>query len=89
VPYDGIKQIQVGRKICEETGALLTGLYLLILLAEALCKANRLEDGRTALEEALASIENNWEGAYKADIIRHRPEFLLAVNPMTKPKRNR
>jgi predicted ATPase len=75
---EGIKQIQRGREICEATGALLIRPYFLILLAEACRKANRMEEGRAVLAEALASMENNGEHAYEADILRLQAEFLLA-----------
>jgi tetratricopeptide (TPR) repeat protein len=76
-PAEGIKQIQSGREICEASGALLIRPYFLILLAEAYRRANRIEDGRLALNEATASMENSGERAHEAEIVRLDAELLL------------
>jgi predicted ATPase len=76
-PAEGIKQIQSGREICEASGALLIRPYFLILLAEAYRQANRIKDGRLALAEATASMENSGERAHQAEIVRLDAELLL------------
>ena len=75
---EGIELIRQGRDVCEGSGAALIRPYFLTLLAKAYGKGNRLKEGQAALAEALASIKDNGERAYEADILRLQAEFLLA-----------
>jgi predicted ATPase len=78
---EGIEQIREGREICEASGAALIIPYFLILLAEACRNRKLMKEGRAALAEALASIENNGEDAYEPEILRLQAELLPADAP--------
>jgi predicted ATPase/DNA-binding winged helix-turn-helix (wHTH) protein len=77
-PEEGIKQISSGLQICEAAGALLIKPYFLMLLAEAYRKADRIEEGRTALAEALTCVKSTRERSHEADILRLQAWFVLA-----------
>ena len=52
--------------------------YWLVLLADAYGKVGQAEDGLTALNEALARINNTGEGWWEAEVHRLKGELLLA-----------
>jgi len=74
---EGITQIQEGVAALRTTGAELIRPYFLCLLAEACGKADRLEDGLSALTEALAAADEHENRNYEAEIHRLKGELLL------------
>src|SRR5262249_28302519 len=67
---EGIKQIQQGMAALRATGAELLRPYHLALLAEAYGKARRVEEGLTALAEALEVVDNTGERWCEAELYR-------------------
>src|SRR5438552_3314494 len=53
-PEPGCEQIQRGLAACRATGAVIDCPYFLALLADACRHADRVAEGRAALEEALS-----------------------------------
>jgi class 3 adenylate cyclase/predicted ATPase len=74
---EGIAQIRQGFAAWRATGAGVAWPWFLALLAEACGKVGQLDEGLRALEEALATVQRNEEGHYKAEVYRLRGELLL------------
>jgi predicted ATPase len=74
---EGIPQIQEGLAALRATGTEISRPYWLSLLAEACIESSLLDDGLSALAEALA-VANETEGrGYEAEIYRLKGELLL------------
>ena len=74
---EGIPQIQEGLAALRATGTEISRPYWLSLLAEACIESSLLDDGLSALAEALA-VANETEGReYEAEIYRLKGELLL------------
>ena len=74
---EGIAQIQEGLAALRATGAELLRPYHLCLLAEAYMETGRLDDGLSALTEALAAADENENRNYEAETHRLKGELLL------------
>jgi predicted ATPase/class 3 adenylate cyclase len=74
---EGIAQIQEGLATLRGTGAENGRPQNLSLLAEACMKTGRLDDGLSALTEALAAAEENENRHYEAETHRLKGELLL------------
>ncbi len=74
---DAIEQIQLGLVGHQATGTELLRPHFLALLAEALKKANRIEEGLQTLEVALAQTHGSGDRYYLAEIYRLKGELLL------------
>jgi class 3 adenylate cyclase/predicted ATPase len=72
---EGIAQICQGLAAHEATGALLSRPYWVSLLAQAYGRGRRAEDALRMLDEALAMTHD--QHVWKAELYRHRGEFLL------------
>jgi predicted ATPase len=72
-----IAQIRQGLTDWQATGGGTHRPYHLALLAEALVRAGRVEEGLGALTEALALVHRTGEGFHGAELQRLRGEFLL------------
>ena len=77
---EGIAQIQEALVASRATGAGILQPYYLCLLAEACMQANRLDDGLSALTEALAVADKNEERMHEPEIHRLQGEILLRQN---------
>ncbi len=73
-------QIQEGLAASRATGAELWRPYFLCLLAEACMETGRLDDGLSALTEALAAADEHEIRHYEAENHRLRGELLLRQN---------
>jgi predicted ATPase len=74
---EGIAQIQEGLAAARATGVQLWRPYFLCLLAEAYMETGKLDDGLTALKEALATAEEHENRHNRAEIHRLKGELLL------------
>ncbi len=74
---EGLTQIQQGLVAYQATGAKLQLPYFLSLLAEAYGKTGRVEEGLTALAEALVTVDKTGERFYEAELYRLKGELLL------------
>ena len=74
---EGIAQIQEGLAAFRATGAELVRPYFLCLLAEACMETGRLDDGLSALTEALAAADEHEDRHYEAEMHRLKGELLL------------
>ncbi len=72
----GIEQLQSGIAAYEATGAKLWRTQFLGMLAEALIKAERLEDGLKIVAEALEAAQMIGERYYEAELLRIKGELL-------------
>ena len=77
---EGIAQIQEGLAASRATGAELWRPYFLCLLAEACMETGRLDDGLSALTEALAAADEHENRSYEAEMHRLKGELLLRQN---------
>jgi predicted ATPase len=76
----GTAQIEESLAERRAKGAELYRPYYLCLLAEACLKAGRLDDGLSALTEALAAADEREDRALEAEIHRLKGELLLRQN---------
>jgi predicted ATPase len=74
---EGIKQIQQGLTALRATGAELVRPYHLARLAEAYEKTGPVENGLTALAEALACVDKTGERMYEAELYRLKGTLTL------------
>jgi predicted ATPase len=74
---EGIAQIQEGLVASRATGAEQNRPYFLCLLAEACRETGRLDDGLSALMEALAAADEHEIRHYEAEMHRLKGELLL------------
>jgi predicted ATPase len=74
---EGIEQIHEGLAASRAIGAALWRPYFLCLLAEACMRTGRLDDGLSALAEALAAAEEHENRAFEAETHRLKGELLL------------
>ena len=74
---EGIAQIQEGLAALRATGAEVERPDDLCLLAEACMKTGRLDDGLSALTEALAVADEHEDRYYEAETHRLKGELLL------------
>jgi len=74
---EGIAQIQEGMGASRSTGAELWQPYFLHRLAEARMETGRLDDGLSALTEALATADEHENRFYEAETHRVKGELLL------------
>ena len=75
---DGIALIRQGITTWAATGAGITTLYLLAVLAEALGAAEETEEGRKILGEAFFLAHKHGEHFYEAELYRLKGELLLS-----------
>jgi predicted ATPase len=76
----GIALIQEGLAGARATGSELYRPYFLCLLAEACLEAGRLDEGLSALTEALAAADEHEIRHYEAEMHRLKGELLLKQN---------
>ena len=74
---EGIAQIQEGLAASRTTRAEVYRPYFLALLAEACMETSRLDDGLSALTEALAAADEHENRAFEAEAHRLKGELLL------------
>ncbi len=77
---EGIAQIQEGLAVYRATGAELWRPYFLCLLAEACRETGRLDDGLSALTEALATVDEHENRIFEPEMHRLKGELLLRQN---------
>jgi predicted ATPase len=73
----GIAQLRQGLTAWVATGGETQRTYLLALLAEALGREEKIEDGLRVLDEALGLMRSTGEGFHGAELHRLQGEFLL------------
>jgi predicted ATPase/DNA-binding winged helix-turn-helix (wHTH) protein len=76
-PEEGIEQMLQGLADHEATGAEVLRPHFLGLLAEALAKTGKAEDGLRLLDEALEVSHCNGETYYQAELYRMKGDVLL------------
>jgi predicted ATPase len=76
-PEEAIEQIRQGLVACEATATELLRPHFQALLAEALGKARRPEEGLRRLEESLEAACRNGDASYLAELYRIKGELLL------------
>jgi predicted ATPase len=74
---EGIVQIREGLVALRATGSDLRKPYFLCLLAEACIETKQIEDGFSALREALDAADKSEDRSYEVDIHRLKGELLL------------
>jgi predicted ATPase len=74
---EGLVQIRQGLATWRATGAKMSLLYFLILLAEAYRKAGQAEEGLSTLSEALALVNRTGERFYEAEVYRLKGMLTL------------
>jgi predicted ATPase len=74
---EAIEVIRQGLASYRATGTELLRPHFLVLLAEAMKKAGRIEEGLEVLEEALEQIQRNGDQYYLAEVYRLKGELLL------------
>jgi predicted ATPase len=74
---EAVDEIRQGLAAYEATGTSLLRPHFLALLADALGKARKIEEGLKVLDEAMATADANGEHYYDAEIYRLRGELLL------------
>ena len=74
---EGIAQLQEGLAAIRATGAKLGRPYFLCFLAEACMETGRLDDGLSALTEALAVADQHEARAFESETYRLKGELLL------------
>jgi tetratricopeptide (TPR) repeat protein len=77
-PTAGLGQVRDGIVMWREMGFGLGTTFITVLLAEACLQAGLLDEGTSAVDEALASGLGADEKAYQAELYRLRGELLLA-----------
>jgi predicted ATPase len=82
---EGIAEMRAGLAAVQMAGADLAASELLCLLAKALMKAQRIEEGLAHLDEALAIISRTGERYYEAEIYRLKGELLLQFAVSVQP----
>lgn len=76
-PEEAINQMRQGLAAHQATGTQVLIPHFMALLAEALGKTGQIEEALLISEEALAAIDRNGEGYYKAELYRIKGELLL------------
>jgi len=74
---EAIEVIRQGLASYRATGTELLRPHFLVLLAEAMKKAGRIEEGLEVLEEAFEQIHRNGDQYYLAEVYRLKGELLL------------
>jgi len=74
---EGLVQIRQGLVTWRATGAEMSLLYFLILLAEAYGKAGQAEEGLSTLSEAVTLVNRTGERFYEAELYRLKGELTL------------
>ena len=74
---EGIIQIRQGLAAYRVMGAGLAQTYMLAILAEAYGQAGQVEEGLTALAEAVAAVDRTGERVYEAELYRLKGELTL------------
>ncbi len=77
---EGIAEIHQGLAVYRDTGAETVRPYWLTLLAEGYAKLGRLEDGLSALTEALTAAYNTGERWWEAELYRLKGELSLRLD---------
>jgi predicted ATPase/class 3 adenylate cyclase len=77
---EGIAQIQEGMSASQAIGTELYRTYFLILLAEECIETDRIDDGLSALTEALAAANEHENRVSESEIHRLKGELLLKQN---------
>jgi class 3 adenylate cyclase/predicted ATPase len=80
---EGIAQIRHGLAAYGATGAEALRPYFLALLAEVCGKGGRVEEGLTALAEALAVVDKTGERFYEAELYRLKGQLTLQQSPVS------
>ena len=73
---DGIAEMDAGLAAHRSVETEQQRAYYLVLMAEALCEADRFDDSERALDEAAATIEKTDERLCEAEVYRIRGEVL-------------
>jgi predicted ATPase len=82
----GIAQIREGLAAARAVGAGLWRPYFLCMLAGVCLEADRLDEGLTALTEALAAADEHQNRNYEAEIHRLKGELLLKQDRSNAPE---
>jgi predicted ATPase len=86
---EGIAQIQEGLATARAVRAELLRPYNLCLMAEACTETGRLDDGLSALTEALAAADEHEDCAFEAETNRLKGELLLRKDRSNAPEAQR
>lgn len=76
----GIERLREGLAAIQATGSEILQPWAMGLLAEAYCTADRLADGNTLIEEALAVVARTSQRWCEAELYRLKGEFMLALS---------
>ncbi len=74
---EGLARIHQGLALCRAMGAELFQSYFLALLAETYGEIGQIEEGLTALAEALATVDRTGEHFWEAELYRLKGELTL------------
>src|SRR5262249_39123066 len=80
---EGIDQMLKSHAALEEKGARIWSPYFTCLIAEGFMKADRIEDGLSALVVALTTADEYGEREHEAEIHRIKAELLLKQDDST------
>jgi predicted ATPase len=77
---EGLPRLRAGLDAGRATGSKVRGPQWLALLAEAYLEAGRIEEGMSAVREALAEVEETAARYYELELDRLEGELVLASN---------
>jgi predicted ATPase len=80
---DGVTQIREGLSMLVGTGVLVYRSYYVAMLAEALGKAEHVDEGLSALDEAIDSSRRTGMSYWDAELHRRKGELLLVASRAT------
>jgi class 3 adenylate cyclase/predicted ATPase len=83
---EGIAQMQEGLAMFRATGMELWRPYFFCLLADACIETGRLDDGLSALTEAMAAADEHEDRHYEVEIHRLKGDFLLRQDQSNAPE---
>jgi class 3 adenylate cyclase/predicted ATPase len=76
---DGLRSLQQGIAMTQDTGAAIARPWQLLMLAESYLTMNCLEEGLTVIDEALGIVQRTEEGMCEAELYRLRGELSLRM----------
>jgi predicted ATPase len=83
---EGVAQIREGLAAFRSTGTRASLPYCLSMLVEACIKSGRVDDGLSALTEALAAADEQEDRSWEAEMHRLKGELLLKQNNLNAAK---
>ena len=80
----GIEQMRASLDVYQSIGAKLWRAHHLGLLAEALAKSGKIEEGLSVLAEALTTVQETGECYYEAELYRIKGELIMMQDSLSR-----